>query len=182
MWSLIASAGSSVSGLIMLLLVVAGLVGSGAYVEHQVDEGTIQKMDASYAAAQASAVAASAALQKQVDDQALAAAQQETLAQAAQTASLQQELSNVHTQAPVLTKAIPCVPLALIQLLDAAVLRVPASSLAFPAGKSASSCSAITADELASSVVSNYSASNANAEQLNALIALLKKQQLPEKK
>lgn len=169
MWSLISSLAGSVGGLVALLAVVAGLIGVGAYEEHRVDLGKLNAIEASYAQAQARAVAEAAATQKQLDAVTLAAVNTESKAQTQLSSTLQQELADVPVR--VVVKSIPCVPWGLVRLLDATILGVSAASLNLPAGKSDGSCSPYGADELARTIVSNYGRANANAEQLNALQA-----------
>lgn len=184
MWSLVAKLASSAGGILAMLAIVAGLIGTGAYEEHKIDAGKLATVEANYAKAQAAAVAQAAQTQKAIDNAALDAANQEATAQAAQAATLQQELSYVKSQTVVLTKTVPCVPYLLVRLLDAAILGVSADSLTLPAGKSDNTCTALSAADLAGALVKNLNLARANAEQLNALIALIKTQQiaLQEKK
>jgi hypothetical protein len=180
MLSLITGLLGSSGGMIAMLVVVAGLVGSGAYVMHDVDNAKLEKVELSYKTAEEAAVAAAAAQQKAIDAAALAASSAEAQQQAQFATALQQELSDV--QVHVSTKLVPCIPYGLVRVLDAAVLGVSASSLALPAGKSDATCSALTANDLAGSVISNYGSARANAEQLTALQKLLRQFQLTEKK
>jgi len=177
MGSLIASLASSAGGLVALLAVVAGLIGSGAYVEHRVDTAKLNAVELSYAQAEAKAVAESAAKQKELDDNALAASNAEVVAQQgiAQAATSQLDYLRAH---PI---GSGCVPYLLVRVLDAAILGVSPANLALPAGKSDHSCSAFSYDDLARTVTSNYASARANAEQLNALIALVRKAQIVEK-
>lgn len=58
---------------------------------------------------------------------------------------------------------------------------VSPANLALPASKSDQSCSPFSYDDLARTISSNYASARANAEQLNALIALVRKAQIVEK-
>jgi len=73
-----------------------------------------------------------------------------------------------------------CITYGLVRLLDAAVLGVDPSTLPLPSGQSNLSCTALTPADLARSVVSNYAAANANAEQLDALEVALAQQEAAE--
>ena len=172
MWTLISGAMSSVGGLLVMLAVVTSLVGAGAYEEHKLDESRLLKVEAGYKDAEAKAAAHAAQVQKSIDDEALAASQAETAAQQSLAAAQQERLANV--PAHVQVKYLPCVPLGLIRVLDAAVLGVPADTLALPARSTDATCASIDAVALAKGIAANYSAANANAEQLNALIAFVK--------
>jgi hypothetical protein len=174
MWSMIGSLASSVSGLLVLLSVVGGLLGLGAFEQHKIDADKLDKLKASYAQAEQIATAQAAATQKQIDDQAASAVQAEQVAQTDLSSSLQKELAN----APIIhTVASNCVPYGLVRVLDAAASGRLSTSLTLPAGKSDDACSPVTWAALERSVVSNYYTGLANAEQLDALIAYLKKQQ-----
>ena len=174
MWSLVASAASSASGILIMLGVVAGLIGVGAFEQHKIDANSLTSLKADYAKQSAAALAKGAAIQQENDNRAIAAASAEAAVQASRVAALQQELDGV--QKHVTTKAIPCISYGLVRVLDAAVLGVSPDALSLPPGKSDDTCSPITATELAVSIVSNYGAALGNAEQLAALQALLRKQ------
>lgn len=179
MWaSLIQFAGSSVAGLIAALAVVVGLVGSGAFVEHKIDVGKLSSLEASYVEAQSKAVAKAAATQKAMDDNALTAQTQETAAQHGLVAATQAQLAYLRAH-PIVSA--PCIPLGLLRMLGAAGFGVTPDNLALPAGKSDATCSTVTADNLARIIVGSYGRARSNAEQLNALIALLQKQKIAEK-
>jgi hypothetical protein len=172
MWSLIASAASSASGLLVLLAVVGGLVGAGAYGQHRLDEDSLDKLKASYATAEEAAVAKAAATQKQVDQISLNAAATETAAQTALTTHLSQEPVYV-----IKTVASNCVPYGLVRVLDAAASGRITASLTLPAGKSDDACAPVTWAALERSVVANYYTGLANAEQLNRLVGVLQAEQ-----
>lgn len=65
-------------------------------------------------------------------------------------------------------KALPCIPLGFIRLLDAAALEADPDTLPLPAGDNNDTCAALTAAALAEGVVSNYGTGQQNAEQLTA--------------
>lgn len=176
MWSLIASAASSASGILILLAVVGSLIGLGGFEQHRIDANALTSLKASYAAAQAKAVAAAAAIQKQDDDAALTASTNEAAAQAAQVATLQKELSDVSAHVHVKTITASCVPLGLVRVLYAGSHGVTADSLSYGAGQSDDACAAVGWSDLASAILHDYSAARANGEQLTALQTLLKGQ------
>lgn len=178
MWaSLIQFATSSVAGLVATLLVVASLVGGGAYFQHRIDANATSKLEASYQAAQTKAVTAAAARQKAMDDNALSASNAETATQRRLAASAQAQFTYLKSH-PVVTA---CIPLGLVRMLGAGGLGVAPSDLALPAGKSDSSCSTLTSNNLAQIIVGSYGRARANAEQLDALNALLRQQKIAEK-
>ena len=86
------------------------------------------------------------------------------------------------TQVPVYitpyidTVVVPCIPYALVRVLDAAILTangnpVTASDLALPTGKSDNDCSPLKASDLGQALTKDFGIAGENAEQLNALIA-----------
>jgi hypothetical protein len=174
MGAIIGSLGSSVGGLLLMLVVAAGLVSIGAIEMHKIDEAKYEKLELSYKTAEAKAVAEAAAEQKANDDAALAAASKEAQVQQQATAAVQQELASVKNHVSV--TVVPCIPFGLVRVLDAAVFGVAPESLNLPPGKSDNSCSTVTVNQLAGAIVKNYGNARANAEQLNAVISLLRQQ------
>jgi hypothetical protein len=174
MWTLIGGLASSASGIIALLVVVGGLVAAGAFGQHKLDESTLDKLKLSYATAEATAVAQAAAQQKQVDAVGLAASSSEAAAQNKLATTLRQELANAPT---FKTVASACVPYGFVRVLDAAASGRLSASLTLPAGKSDDACAPTSWAALERSVVTNYYAAGANAEQLNQLIAVEKAEQ-----
>lgn len=142
-----------------------------AHVTHQVDMASYQALELKYAQAQAAAVAEAQAEQKRVDAISTAAAQKEAATQAALTARVKRQLSEVQQHVKSLGSH-GCVTYGLVRVLDAAVHGVPASSLSLPAGKSDDTCTTLDAAALARSIVDNYGTANANAQQLDDLIAV----------
>ena len=69
------------------------------------------------------------------------------------------------------TKTTPCIPWSVVRLHDAAVLGVDPSTLPLPAGQSDDDCSDVESGAFVDTVITNYRAAQANAQQLNDLIA-----------
>lgn len=69
------------------------------------------------------------------------------------------------------TASTPCIPWSVVRLHDAAVLHVDPDSLKPPAGQADDACSDVPPLAFVDTVISNYGAGDANAEQLNALEA-----------
>lgn len=99
-------------------------------------------------------------------DKAVAAA--DTAAQAKIVTRYKTLLKEVPTY---VTKSTPCIPWSVVRLHDAAVLGVDPSALSLPAGQSDDGCSDVTAGAFVDTVIGNYRAAQANAQQLNDLIA-----------
>ena len=142
----------------------------GAILMHKIDNARYEALQLQYARAQQQAIAAAQAEQKRLDDIALAAAQSEAATQAAMTARAKRQLLEIRRH----VTDRPCVSFGLVRVLDAAVHGVLADTLALPAGKSDDTCAPVDAATLARSISDNYAAARANAEQLNALIAVLR--------
>lgn len=170
MFGLSSIAIEAIGAAIVALLIFAG----GMKLEYDLDAAKITKMELSYAQAQQKAVAEAAAKQKAEDDQATAAATSEAANQSQLATSLQQQLAEVKSH--VTSKPITCITWGFVRVLDAAVSGISASSINLGPGKSDDACSPFTADQLAAFVVQNYGIARANAEQLNALQDLLRKQ------
>ncbi len=144
--------------------VLALVFAAGLRLENQLCEGK-------HAAEQQRAVAEAVATQKRFDDIALEAAHQEATQQRAVADSTAAQLLQVkrHVQ-----NNPRCVTFGFVRVLDAATHGVLAETLSLPAGKSDAACTKLTANDLANAIVTNYGAARANAEQLNALIAVLR--------
>jgi hypothetical protein len=156
------------------LVIALGAFFGGMALMHKFDAGELANYKLAAEKQHAADLAAAAEKQKQIDGAAIAAASAEAATQGANAAMLQKELANV--TAHVSAKAVPCISWGLVRVLDAAALGVSPDDLSLPAGKSDDTCSPFTAAQLAVSVVSSFGAARANADQLNALIGLLKKQ------
>lgn len=156
--------------LIFLGMMSISAITSGV-ITHKVDNARYVALELNYEKAQATAVAAAQAEQKRLDDIATAAAQREAANQSRLAAQAQAALTEVekHVQSN-----IHCVTWGLVRVLDAAAQGTTTSSLPAPAGKPDGACASVDALPLARSVVANYFTANANAEQLNALIANLR--------
>lgn len=173
----------SFSGTLITYLASAALVASAAsYVTHRVDDGAYQKLVAATAEASANASQIAAEAQKAQDATTLAAALTE--AQAQQRLALQH--ATIIQKVPIYVTAkqdsSTCVTYGLVRLHDAAALSVDPASLQLPAGKSDDDCTPLKASALATGIVDNYAAANANAEELTGLQAYEKaRQAVPEK-
>lgn len=175
MWaSILKFASGSALGLATMLATVFGLVAFGAYGQHKLDANALTKLKLEYAQAAAAAAAKAAATQHQIDETATAASSAEIASQDALTTRLHEELA----YAPVVrTVARDCVPFGFIRLLDAAATGRSSAGLTLPAGKSDDACAPLTWAAVGRSIVANYYTAQANADQLNRLIALLQAEQ-----
>ncbi len=177
MWSLIASAASSASGILILLSVVASLIGVGAFEQHKIDANALTSLKAQYAQATAVALAKGAAIQQANDNRAIAAASSEAAVQTQIATDLQKELTDARMHATIVQKISPsCVPWGAYRLLYAGSHGGDPAGLGYFAGKSDDACSPIGWLDLAAAILHDYSQARANGEQLNALEGVLTKQ------
>lgn len=146
----------------------------GAWLTHRIDLVSYQKLELHYAQAEKEAAEKARAEQERLDNLAVQAAQGENRRQAKIAATVQSQLRKVKVYVKRLEDERGCIPLGVVRLFDAAVHGVEPERLPLPAGKSASSCSGLVADDLARSLVGNYGTARANASQLNALIDLIR--------
>lgn len=151
-------------------IVLAIVVGT-AWVTHRVELGRYDALELKYDQIQAAAVTAAQVLQSQED----AAARAADIANASAQQQIISTSQLIVREIPnhVTAQSIPCMPLGLVRLLDAAALGVDPSSLPLAPGKSDASCAPIDADALAGSIISNYGIAWSNAKQLDALNAEL---------
>jgi len=186
MWSLVAGLASSASGILALLAVCAGLTGLCAFEQHKIDESKLLRLEQIYKDAQMKAAADAATRQLEIDQAALAAVSAEAQAQAMQAATLQQELTYARAHATTIIQRIAptCVPWGAVRILYAGSHGIPADSLVVPAGQLDSACSPIGWFDLAAAILHDYGQASKNAARLDALTAMLRKQQavLQEKK
>lgn len=157
--------------LIAILGVVVGLLGSGAYVEHKIDLGTLNALKASYAQAEAQALSEAASRQKSIDDDSAAADKQALAVSAALAASLQDQLARIPSHVTVIKGPGNCITYGLLRVLDAAVYGSDPASLHLPAGATDATCSRVDAVALAQIVVGNYGKFKLTAQQLTELQA-----------
>lgn len=68
-----------------------------------------------------------------------------------------------------------CISYNVIRLLNSTVLHTDPLSVPIPSGKSPSSCSGITSNTVAKSIIKNYGIADQNASQLDALIEFYNK-------
>lgn len=160
--------GISAYALIAALLLGGGAAG-GAWLEHKFDAGRYNALQASVEAAHAKALEAAMERQKALDAAAIAAADQETQAQAALAIQAKRQLAEVKKHAQVVHIASKCVPYGFVRVLDAAAFGISAERLPLPAGKSDAACAPIGWNALASAIIRNLGIARANSEQLNAL-------------
>ena len=162
--------------LLVWTLVVAG--GAG-WAVHRIDLSAKLKLELSYAQAQAKAVAAAQAEQHRLDSIATEAAQREAANQSSLASAAQARLEEVQSHVAPLSHARAmqpgCVTFGFIRVLDAAIHGVTAASLRLPAGGADDACAPVDAATVARSIVRNFAAAAANAEQLDALIAVNRK-------
>lgn len=176
MWSLIAAAASSASGILILLGVVASLIGIGAFEQHKIDANALTSLKAQYAQATAAALAKGAMIQQANDERAIAAASSEASVQASRVAALQQELADVQSHFHVKAVTASCVPYGFLRVLYAGSHGSTADSIGYSAGQSDDACSPVGWAQLASEILHNYERALANGTQLDDLTALLAKQ------
>lgn len=162
-----------------LLLGVAAFVGTlalGAALGYRFEAGKLAELKLQYAQAEVQARAEAASIQKAQDDVALGAAQVEASTQAAQASLTERQIDEVKTYVPaglILAARASgdraCIPYGFVRVLDASALGLDPGALILPAGQSDDACAPIDAAALARSIVANYGAARANAEQLNRL-------------
>ena len=165
--------------LALLLILMLGAAPVSGWAVHKIDLASYEKLELKYAAASAEAVAVAKAEQARLDEIARQAAQQEAINQRALAESAQARLEEVQKHVARLSSDRAgkpgCITFGFIRVLDAAVHSVTASSLRLPTGGVDGACAGVDAATVARSIVRNYAAATANAEQLNALIAANRK-------
>lgn len=146
--------------------------GGGFYLAHRIDASTLSDLKAQDAKARADAIqAASLALQKQ-DKAAMDAAVAEAESQqkiVTKTVTLTKEIPVYVT--PAQDKSVCGLTVGLARILRAAAASTDPASLALTTGQHDDDCSDLTPSEVASWFTQYAAASQANAEQLNALRA-----------
>lgn len=86
------------------------------------------------------------------------------------------QITNTKLEVPrYVTLTHGCIPFGFVRVLDAAGFGVTPAELPLPAGKSDDDCSPLDWAPLAQALLTNIGEARANAEQLNALSALLKR-------
>ena len=160
------------SGLAVKLIIVAVLMLGAAtfsgWAVHKIDLASYEKLELSYAKAQAEAVAKAKAEQIRVDEISRNAAQQEATKQLAAADLARRQLKDL--QKYVKNRPTDCFSLGFIRVLDAKIYSVLGERLPLPSGKSNDSCSTFTASSLAGAIGDIIDAANANSRQLNSLI------------
>jgi hypothetical protein len=169
---------SSTAKLVVILVIVAALMGSGAALMHKLDANKYTSLELQYAKAQDAAVAAAMTRQHQYDADAIAAAEAERDKQTTLATELQGHQQEVVRYVPVIQS---CVPYGLVRVLRAAAIGVPAGNVSLPAGKSDGACTSLKWPALAGAIVSDFGTARANAIQLNALIDFMRKTQAEAK-
>lgn len=177
--SLLSSAGSAVTGLLggiqtyLIIGTVSLAVGAagGAWVGYRMESGKVTAIQAADAEAETQAVKLADKNRAAQNAVTLSSALNEATAQSKIVTATQTIIKEVPAHVPPQVDATVCVPFGLIRLLDASALQADPDSLGLPSGQSDGSCSPVKASALAQSVINNYGAAEANAEQLTALQA-----------
>lgn len=156
---------------IAILVVIAGLIGVGAYGQAKIDADNVDKIKTEYAQQQVAIAVANQKQQDKYDADAAAAAK----AAIDQQTQLTTEFS---THEQEITRYVPvthaCIPLGLLRVLNAS-----ASGLSLPAvpnttGKSDDACSTVNWRDLARPIIAGFDACRSNAIQQNALIEFMR--------
>ena len=167
--STIAMIGAGVGALVL----AAGSGYAGYRLASQLDQGRYVALQYADAKALADGELKVATQQKAYDDAAINAAVHEGEAQqkiAVRTVTITKEIP---TYVTAQQDRVACVSYGLVRVLDAAVLGVDPASLPLPPDVTDDTCTALKASDLAASIADNYGTAEANAEQLDALEALL---------
>lgn len=145
---------------------VVVLMGATAYVTHGFDMGRYEKLKASYAQAEATALQAAMDEQKRLDAISQAAAEHEASRQSQLRAATQRRLAQVEKHVQALGH---CLPYGVVRVLVAASGGRLPDGLSLPTGKSDATCAPAGWAEFLRGVVRDYGSARANAEQLDAL-------------
>jgi len=171
-FSVVTSALGGVWGYVAAFGVGALLVGSTAvYATHHWDANELQAVKMQVQKEAIEAMQFALTTQKAEDRVDLAAAVKEATAQNHVTTVIQTVTKEIPRYVTVHQDATVCVPYGLVRLLDATVDQTDPANLKLATGQSDDACSPIKASDLAGSVIANYGAAIANAEQLTALQA-----------
>ena len=162
----------AIGAAVIALMIFAG----GFKTAHDIDAHKYDELKLQYVQAQAKAVKEAAQKQQALDSEASEAANQEAIDQTKRANQLAQELANVQNHVSVKTIASNCVPYGFYRLLYAGSHGVLTNSLGLPAGQSDDACAPVGWSQLATEVLHNYGNALANAEQLNKLEDLLRKE------
>lgn len=145
-------------------------LGAG-YVTHRFDNVRYITLEAKYASAESEAKDQQAAKLKLIHDHGEVIAGLSAIKQGEITTrtiiNLKEVTRYVHE-----TKIVGCITYGFVRVLDAQVHGVSPADLPLPAGLTDDACAPVDAVALANSIVANYGAAKANAEQLNSLAAL----------
>jgi hypothetical protein len=114
------------------------------------------------------------AKQKAQDDITLASAQAQIITQERIVTRYRTRTEEVPRYVTVQQDAVACVSYGLVRVLDAAALGRDPADLELPPGVTDDTCTALTASALAAGILGNYAVSDANAAQLDGLIADVK--------
>lgn len=173
MFGLSSLATKAIGAAVIALMIFLG----GMKVEHDLDASKYTALELSYQKAEAAAAADAAAKQASIDQAALAASATAAAQEKTIETNLQQELSDAQAHLSVKTITASCVPYGFLRVLYASSHSITANSLAIPAGKSDAACSPIGWADVATAIIHDYGTALSNANQLNALIDLLRKDQ-----
>ena len=156
---------------VVVALALVGTFSAGSYAGWRWEREAYLTQVASDKDAEIYAVQAMAKAQQAQDAVALAAAVKEAKAQATVETQIVTVTKEIPRYVTIHQDAVVCVPYGLVRLLDATVNQTDPSAFQPPAGQSDDTCSPVKASALAGSVIANYGAAIANAEQLTALQA-----------
>lgn len=141
------------------------------YAVHRFDDVRYLALETKYSAAEGEAKDAQLAKLKAIADKGDAIANTSAIKQiqivTRTITNLQEVTRYVHD-----THTVGCITYGFVRVLDAQVLGVAAADLPLAAGITDDTCAPVDPVALASSIVANYGAAKANAEQLNSLAAI----------
>lgn len=140
------------------------------YVTHRFDNSRFIALENKYAGVEIEAKDAQAKYLKAIADKGDAiagvSAQQQIKIVTRTITNLQEVTRYVHD-----THIVGCITYGFVRVLDAEVFGIGPADMSIPAGITDNTCSPIEAVALANSIIANYGAARANAEQLNSLSA-----------
>ncbi len=159
-------------------MLIAGIValviglGGGGYIAWEIQAGKIETMKAADAEQEDTNVKLAAATQKNLDDNAIAAAQADAAKQKVIAAETHSQIERIPTYVTKYQDAHNCVTWGLVRVYDSAAIGTDASTLDIPAGVTDDSCSPIVSSVLAHGIVQNFGQYHALAANHDALIDL----------
>lgn len=160
----------------------AVLLGAGAYGGYRWELGTYEKHLTKDAQAMTAAVQLAADKQRHID----AGNQADAVAQAYLSGRLDAVSVNFKLEAPAnvtitqdqqaaASDHAGCITYGFYRMLSAGERGQPADTLSYPSGESADTCTAVKPSELATALAEDLTADFGNAQQLDSLIAAIKR-------